>query len=148
MSELTHTPYAALLAQRLQVKFPGLDDFSATNLWRMWRFYEAYASDEKLAPMAQEIGWNHNRVILEKYTDPQEREFYLCITRRIGWTKNVLVHRHHPLQVEGQDDRRVRPARVGQADWRGNLSHRFDATQRPSEPVPCFQVGGRLLEGV
>jgi predicted nuclease of restriction endonuclease-like (RecB) superfamily len=47
--------------------------------------------------MVAEISWTHNLVILEKCADPLEREFYLRMTRRMGWTKNVLIH-----QIESQ----------------------------------------------
>jgi predicted nuclease of restriction endonuclease-like (RecB) superfamily len=55
--------------------------------------YETYAENEKLAPLVREIGWSHNLVILEKCKDNLEREFYLRMTRKFGWTKNVLIHR-------------------------------------------------------
>lgn len=33
----------------LQEEFPGIGGFSASNLWRMKSFFEAYAGSEKLA---------------------------------------------------------------------------------------------------
>ncbi len=36
-----------------------------------------------------EIGWSHNRVILDRCKDDLEREFYLRMTRRMGWTRRV-----------------------------------------------------------
>jgi len=45
------------LAADLQVEFPGVGGFSASNLWRMKGFYETYASSEKLAPLVREINW-------------------------------------------------------------------------------------------
>ena len=42
--------------------------------------------------MVAEIGWSHNMVIIEKCKDPLEREFYMLMTKRYGWTKNVLIH--------------------------------------------------------
>jgi predicted nuclease of restriction endonuclease-like (RecB) superfamily len=80
------------LAADIRLDFPGIQGFSAANLWRMKQFYENYASNEKLAPMVREIGWSHNLVIFEKCKDDLEREFYLRMTRAHGWTKNVLVH--------------------------------------------------------
>jgi hypothetical protein len=53
------------LAADLQMEFPGLGGFSASNLWRVKGFYEAYASSEKLAPLEREIASSHNLVILE-----------------------------------------------------------------------------------
>lgn len=60
-------------------------------------FYESYANKEKLAPLVREVGWTHNLVIMEKCKDDLEREFYLCMTRKFSWTKNVLIH-----QIENQ----------------------------------------------
>ncbi len=45
------------LAADLQAEFPSVGGFSASNLWRMKGFYEAYASSEKLAPLVREIAW-------------------------------------------------------------------------------------------
>jgi predicted nuclease of restriction endonuclease-like (RecB) superfamily len=85
------------LAQDLRQEFPGITGFSSSNLWRMKLFYETYRAAEKLAPLVREVGWSHNLVILEKCKDDLEREFYLRMTRRYGWTKNVLIH-----QIENQ----------------------------------------------
>jgi predicted nuclease of restriction endonuclease-like (RecB) superfamily len=85
------------LAQDIQAEFPGISGFSTANLWRMRAFYLAYAENPNLAPLAREIGWTHNLAILEKCKDDLEREFYLRMTRKFGWTKNVLIH-----QIENQ----------------------------------------------
>ena len=45
-----------------------------------------------LPPLVGEIGWSHNCVIIEKCKDPIEREFYIKMTRRYGWTKDVLIN--------------------------------------------------------
>lgn len=87
----------ANLSKYLQAEFPGISGFSSTNLWRMKLFYETYVNKEKLAPLVREIGWTHNLVIMEKCKDDLERKFYLRMTRKFGWTKNVLVH-----QIENQ----------------------------------------------
>ncbi|MEA5618714.1 PDDEXK nuclease domain-containing protein [Cronbergia sp. UHCC 0137] len=80
------------LAKDLQAEFPGISGFSARNIWRMRDFYLTYHSKEKLTPLVAEIGWTHNLVILEKCKDDLEREFYMRMTRKFGWTKNVLIH--------------------------------------------------------
>jgi predicted nuclease of restriction endonuclease-like (RecB) superfamily len=85
------------LAADLQADFPGVGGFSASNLWRMKSFFEAYVSSEKLAPLVREIAWSHNLLILERCTDALEREFYVRMTRKFGWTKQVLLH-----QIENQ----------------------------------------------
>jgi predicted nuclease of restriction endonuclease-like (RecB) superfamily len=85
------------LAEDLQNEFPGVSGFSASNLWRMKAFFEAYTGLEKLAPLVREIGWSHNLAIMERCKDPLEREFYIRMTRKFGWSKNVLIH-----QIENQ----------------------------------------------
>ncbi len=85
------------LAKDLQAEFPGASGFSASNLWRMRQFYQIYSSNEKLAPLVREISWSHNIVIFEQCKDDLQREFYIRMTRKFGWTKNVLTH-----QIENQ----------------------------------------------
>lgn len=80
------------LSGDLRREFPGVGGFSASNLWRMKGFYETYRGLEKLAPLVREIGWSHNLAIMEHCSDPQEREFYIRMTRKFGWSKNVLIH--------------------------------------------------------
>ena len=85
------------LSVDLQTEFPGVSGFSASNLWRMKGFVDAYREHEKLAPLVREIGWSHNLVILERCNAPLQREFYLRMTRKFGWSKSVLIH-----QIENQ----------------------------------------------
>jgi predicted nuclease of restriction endonuclease-like (RecB) superfamily len=80
------------LAKDLQTEFSGISGFSARNIWNMRNFYLAYHQNEKLQPLVAEIGWTHNLVILEKCKDDLAREFYIRMTRKFGWTKNVLIH--------------------------------------------------------
>lgn len=41
--------------------------------------------------MVREISWPKNILIFEKCKDDLEREFYIRMTRKFGWTKNVLA---------------------------------------------------------
>jgi predicted nuclease of restriction endonuclease-like (RecB) superfamily len=93
-----------ILSKELQQEFPGVKGFSTTNLWRMRSFYLAYSQNPNLPPsvgeikntilptLVVEIGWSHNCVIIEKCKDPLEREFYIKMTKRYGWTKDVLIN--------------------------------------------------------
>ena len=85
------------LAKDLHAEFPGISGFSAQNLWRMKQFYQSYTQNTKLSPMVREIGWTHNIIILMNCKDDLEREFYIRMTRKFGWSKNVLIH-----QIENQ----------------------------------------------
>jgi len=80
------------LAKNLRAEFPGIGGFSAANLWRIKQFYEAYARDEKLAPLVREISWTKNLAILERCKESAERQLYLERTKQFGWTKNVMIH--------------------------------------------------------
>lgn len=80
------------LAADSRNEFRGIRGLSASNLWRMKVFYEAYKGNEKLAPLVREIGWTHNLIIFERCKNELQREFYIRMTRKVGWTKNVLIH--------------------------------------------------------
>ncbi len=85
------------LAADLRAEFPGVQGFSAQNLWYMRQLYLAYQGHEKLQPLVGEISWTKHLVILGKCADLLEREFYIRSTKRFGWTKSVLIH-----QIENQ----------------------------------------------
>jgi len=80
------------LARDLQNEFPGIQGFSARNLWNMRTFYLSYRENEKLQPLAAEISWTKNVIIMERCKDPLQREFYLKMTKKFGWTKDVLIN--------------------------------------------------------
>lgn len=81
-----------VLANELQKDFPGAKGYSAANLWRMRNFYLTYCDSEKLAPLVREISWSNNIVIMEKCKDDLQREFYIQMTKRYGWTKRILTN--------------------------------------------------------
>ena len=80
------------LSADLRREFPGVSGFSVQNLWYMRQLYSEYHGDERLQPLVGEIAWTHNLVVMSKCKDPLEREFYIRMTRKFGWSKNVLVH--------------------------------------------------------
>ena len=44
-----------------------------------------------LAPVVREISWSNNVVIMEKCKDDLQREFYIQMTKRYGWTKRIYM---------------------------------------------------------
>jgi len=80
------------LSADLRKEYPGIQGYSTVNLWRMRKFYLEYKDDEKLSPLVREIGWSHNTVIVDKCKDDLEREFYIKMVRKYGWTKTILIH--------------------------------------------------------
>lgn len=85
------------LAADLQAEFPGMRGYSAQNLWYMRQFFLEYHENVKLQPLVGEISWAKNLIIMGRCKDPLEREFYIRMTHKFGWTKNVLIH-----QIENQ----------------------------------------------
>src|SRR5574337_1000593 len=85
------------LPEDLRAEFPGVNGYSRRNVFYMREFYLAYRKLPKVQPLVAQIGWTHNLIILQRCNDPLEREFYLRMTRKFGWSKNVLIH-----QIENQ----------------------------------------------
>ena len=97
-----------ILAKELQKEFPGFQGFTARNLWFMRQFYVEYSANLNLKPLVSdlempiqkttlpllvtEVSWSKNIVIMQKCKDPLEREFYIKMTKRYGWTKDVLIN--------------------------------------------------------
>jgi len=107
------------LAGDLQQEFPGIQGFSTQNLWYMRQFYRAYHGHEKLQPLVGEISWAKHLAILGKCKDPLEREFYIRMTKKFGWTKNVLIH-----QIENQSYEKTL---LGQTNFNKTLTPKLRA---------------------
>jgi predicted nuclease of restriction endonuclease-like (RecB) superfamily len=79
------------LARDLHIEFEGVSGFSFRNLWYMRKMYLTYRANPKLPPLVAEIGWAHNRIILDKCKDDFEREFYLKVCKQLAWSKQTLI---------------------------------------------------------
>ncbi len=123
---------AERLADDLRDAFPGVGGFSRRNVFYMREFFLLYRDDVKVQPLVAQVGWSHNLIILQRCKDPQEREFYLRMTRKFGWTKNVLVHQIDNQSYEksllGQTnfDRTLTPAVRAQAKLAVKDEYAFD----------------------
>jgi len=80
------------LAEDLQEGFPRNSGFSYANLDRMRKFHLTYKDNPKLAQLVREIPWGQNITILEKLKDNYQREYYLRMTIRSSWSRNILIH--------------------------------------------------------
>ena len=58
----------------------------------MRNFYVTYSNTENLALLVREISWSKNIAIMEKCKEQLEREFYIKMTKKYGWTKDVLIN--------------------------------------------------------
>jgi len=102
------------LAEDLQKEFPQNSGFSYANLDRMRKFHLTYKDNPKLAQLVREIPWGQNITILEKLKDNYRREYYLRMTIRSSWSRNILIH-----QIESKSFERF---------LTDNKSHNFDKT--------------------
>ena len=96
----TNMEYKAIvetLSKDLQKEFPGIKGFSSQNLWYMRQFYGEYQGSPILQPLVGEISWAKHLVIMSQCKNENERSFYINMTKKFGWTKDVLIH-----QVENQ----------------------------------------------
>ncbi|MCU0916068.1 MAG: PDDEXK nuclease domain-containing protein, partial [Planctomycetes bacterium] len=127
------------LVALLQVEFPGLLDFSAQNLWYMRQFYLEYHGQERLQPLVGEISWAKHLVVMAKCKDTLEREFYIRMTRKFGWSKNVLIHQIENQSYEktllGQTsfDKAIAPAQRTQAKLAVKDEYTFDFLELSEE---------------
>lgn len=55
-------------------------------------FYLSYCKKEKLTALLAEISWTHHVYILERCKDPLEREFYIRMSKRNGWSYRTLLN--------------------------------------------------------
>lgn len=80
------------LSEELQKEFVGIKGFSVQNLWNMRQFYLEYKDNIKLQPLVGEISWTKNVVIFQKCKDNLQREFYIKMVIKFGWTKDLLIN--------------------------------------------------------
>ena len=80
------------LSKDLQSEFPAVRGFSVQNLWYTRSFYRAYKNNTKLQSAIGEIPWTHNLTILDKCKDDLQKEFYLKMTKKHGWSVRTLQH--------------------------------------------------------
>jgi predicted nuclease of restriction endonuclease-like (RecB) superfamily len=78
------------LAEYIHKRQPNARGFSASNLWRMMQFYDAYRDEQKLAALLRELSWSHNLAIMSRCKRDEEREFYLRLATRERWSLREL----------------------------------------------------------
>ena len=99
----------------LRREFGEKSGFSVQNLWYMRKFYREYREHPNLQPLAGEISWTKNTVILDRCAEALQREFYLRATARFGWTRRVLEHQSQlatnssQLKMHSADGKRYLP---------------------------------------
>jgi predicted nuclease of restriction endonuclease-like (RecB) superfamily len=120
------------LSDDLQAEFPAQTGFSRRNLYRIRELYLAYKDDAIVPPLVAQIGWSHNIMILEKCKATEERKFYVAMTKKFGWTKNILAIQIannafvHTATAQSNFDKVLPPERVAQAQLAIKDEYTFD----------------------
>jgi predicted nuclease of restriction endonuclease-like (RecB) superfamily len=78
------------LSDKLKIEFIGMKGFSERNLWNMRNFYIEYKENEKLQTLSAQIRWSHNTFIFQKCKDIPQREFYINMILKFGWSYKIL----------------------------------------------------------
>lgn len=78
------------LAEYIAKTEPELKGFSDKNIWRMKQFFEAYKDSPKLSTLLRQISWSHNLSIFSRCKSPEEREFYLNISKSENYSVREL----------------------------------------------------------
>jgi len=88
------------ISEDLKKEFPWIQGFSRQNIWNMIKFYEFYSENEKLQPLAGEISWSNNIIILEKCETDFQKEYYLKLSKKTHLSKRVLQNKVESHEFE------------------------------------------------
>ncbi len=88
------------LSNDIKKEFPWIQGFSKQNLWNMIKFYEFYSENTKLQPLAGEISWSNNIIILEKCENDFQKEYYLKLSKKLALSKRVLQNKIESSEFE------------------------------------------------
>ncbi len=88
------------LSTDIKKDFPWIQGFSKQNLWNMIKFYDFYSNNLKLQPLAGEISWSNNIIILEKCENDFQREYYLKLSKKLTLSKRVLQNKIESSEFE------------------------------------------------
>jgi len=89
------------LSNDLRAEFPTTTGLSPRNL-RYARTFDAAWREPIGQQSVAQLGWGHITVLLDKLSDPADRQWYADEAAKNGWTRDVLTH-----QIKGQLKRRV-----------------------------------------
>ena len=82
--------YIDSLSSYIQGRFPGIKGFTRRGLYRMKQFYETYAGNEKVSPLVTQLSWTNHLLIMSGCKTDEEREFYMLLAIKEGYSKREL----------------------------------------------------------
>ncbi|MFH1227126.1 MAG: PDDEXK nuclease domain-containing protein [Planctomycetota bacterium] len=78
------------LADYIQTKHPEFKGFTRRGLYRMRQFYGTYHRDKIVSPLVTQISWTNHLLILSKTKTQEEKEFYVRLSIKDGYSKREL----------------------------------------------------------
>lgn len=81
------------LSADLQAEFPDSRGFSPRNLTYMRSLARAWPSRDEFAQQAvAQLPWGHVAILLDKVSDPEQRDWYATQAASNGWSRATLQH--------------------------------------------------------
>lgn len=80
------------LSRDLKKDFPNSTGYSPQNLWLMRQIYLEYRGDRILQQVVGELPWGQNLIVLQKVKDREAKVYYLEATKKMGWSRAVLLN--------------------------------------------------------
>ena len=94
------------IVEQLAIDLPkiieGAKSYSNRNLWYMRQFFLIYDDLKDQKPLAFQIPWGQNILILTKIDDDDQRYFYLSKTIEAGWSRKTLLNMIKARSYENQ----------------------------------------------
>lgn len=82
--------YIDAISKEIQEMFPGIRGFNRRGLYRMKQFYELYRDNAIVSPLLTQLSWSNHLLIISGCKSDVEREFYMRLCIREGYSKGEL----------------------------------------------------------
>ena len=82
--------YIDAIAKEIKDVFPGIKGFNRRGLYRMKQFYELYKNNSIVTPLLTQLSWSNHLLIMSGCKSNMEREFYMRLCIKEGYSKREL----------------------------------------------------------
>ena len=82
--------YIDAIAKEIKDVFPGIKGFNRRGLYRMKQFYELYKDNSIVTPLLTQLSWSNHLLIMSGCKSNMEREFYMRLCIKEGYSKREL----------------------------------------------------------
>ena len=143
------------LSKDINKVIDGIKGYSPQNLWRMRSFYLAYKDFPELLNLALQIPWSQNLLIISKISTEEERGYYLDTTRKLGWSRAVLLNQikanafaHHKTNPKLHNFKKALPVHLSEQATEALKSEYNLDFLGITDPISERELENRLIENV